>query len=117
MCESRPGSCLAGYSRQVPMSDNRLSSRFIADALGLDFLNAIALPSHSKIGSLTTGEDLMAWLIAADLAPSDALDGVQAIAVTGELDAVAGQARALGEWFRGFILEHKGAALPESAIG
>ena len=34
----------------------------------------------------------------------------------GELDAVAGQARALREWFRGFVQQHKGRALRSDVL-
>lgn len=98
------------------MNGNRPSSKFIADALGLDFLNSIAPPPYSKIEPVISGEDLMAWLVAAGLAPLEAFQGVRAVAVPGELDAVASQARALGEWFRRFIYEYRGRPLPATAI-
>jgi predicted RNA-binding Zn ribbon-like protein len=98
------------------MKSNRPSSHFIADALGLDFLNAIAPPPHSKIKAIVTGDDLMAWLVTADLASVADMEEVQAIAAPGTLDVVASRARALGEWFRGFVYEHQGKPLPVAAI-
>lgn len=99
------------------MNSHRPSPCFIADALGLDFLNAIAPPPSARIPPLQSGDDLVRWLKDARLAPSDALEALQAIAVPGELDAVASQARALGEWFRRFVLERKGKPLPPTAVG
>jgi hypothetical protein len=99
------------------MNGDRLSSNFVADALGLDFLNSIAPPPHSKLEAIVTGNDLMAWLLMAHLASIEDLEEVRAVAVPGELDVVASQARALGEWFRGLVYEYQGKPLPAAAIG
>jgi predicted RNA-binding Zn ribbon-like protein len=98
------------------MNGNRQSSNFVADALGLDFLNSIAPPPRSKIEAIVTGDDLMAWLLTANLASIEDLEEVRAIAVPGQLDVVASQARALGEWFRGLVYEYRGKPLPVDAI-
>jgi predicted RNA-binding Zn ribbon-like protein len=89
---------------------------FIADALGLDFLNSVAMPVDVPVEYLASGEDLVAWLRRAGLVPAPVLDETLANAGPGELDAVAAQARALREWFRGFVREHRGRRLDAQAV-
>jgi predicted RNA-binding Zn ribbon-like protein len=89
---------------------------FVADALGLDFLNSIATPVDTPIDWLNDGVGLLDWLAQADLVPRDALEALNARAVPGELDTVAEQARALREWFRGFVRKHAGRPLPPRAL-
>jgi predicted RNA-binding Zn ribbon-like protein len=89
---------------------------FIADALGLDFLNSIATPVDTPIDWLGSGDGLMSWLAQAKLVPADALDELKARAMPGELDNVADQARALREWFRGFVRKHMGRPLAPKAL-
>jgi predicted RNA-binding Zn ribbon-like protein len=89
---------------------------FIADSLGLDFLNSIATPVDTPIDWLDSGVGLAKWLAQAGLVPADALDALEARAMPGELDTVADQARALREWFRGFVRKHMGRPLPAKAL-
>jgi predicted RNA-binding Zn ribbon-like protein len=89
---------------------------FLADALGLDFLNSIATPQETEIEWLASGEDLLAWLEQAKLVPTDAAAAIRAIAFPGELDAVAAEARALREWFRSFVLAHRGKRLTTDVL-
>jgi len=84
---------------------------FVADALGLDFLNSIATPADTPIDWINDGEGLLGWLEQAQVVPADALEGIRANALPGELDKVADQARRLREWFRGFVVQHKGRPL------
>jgi predicted RNA-binding Zn ribbon-like protein len=98
------------------MTDPRPEPIFVADSLGLDFLNSIATPVDRPVEWLTSGDDLLAWLEAAGLTPPDAADAFRQAAMPGELDAIAAQARALREWFRGFITTHMGAALTPAAL-
>ena len=84
---------------------------FIGDAPGLDFLNSIATPVDTPVDWIEDGEGLLAWLSQAELVPGDALKGIRAHALPGELDKVADQARSLREWFRGFVRQHKGRPL------
>ena len=84
---------------------------FIADSLGLDFLNSVATPVDTPIDWLDSGDGFLEWLAQAKLVPADALDGLKARAMAGELDKVANQARALREWFRGFVRKHAGRPL------
>jgi predicted RNA-binding Zn ribbon-like protein len=87
---------------------------FIADSLGLDFLNSIATPVDTPIDWLDSGDGFLRWLAQAKLVPADALDELKAR--TTELDKVADQARALREWFRGFVRKHMGRPLTPKAL-
>lgn len=98
------------------MSNIRPEPIFIADAKGLDFLNSLATPVDTPVEWLGSGDDLLAWLKAADFVPSDVLKTLKAGALPGELDAVAAQARSLREWFRSFVQKHKGKTLKPSAL-
>jgi predicted RNA-binding Zn ribbon-like protein len=89
---------------------------FIADALGLDFLNSIATPVDTPIDWLDSGDGFIAWLAQANLVPPQALKALTAQAAPGELDAVAARGRALREWFRGFVRKHMGRPLTREAI-
>jgi predicted RNA-binding Zn ribbon-like protein len=89
---------------------------FIADALGIDFLNSVATPVDVPVDWLDSGDGLLRWLTQAELVPADALDEVQARAMPAELDKVAEQARALREWFRAFVRRHMGRPLAATAL-
>ncbi len=89
---------------------------FIADSLGLDFLNSIATPVDTPVDWLDGGDGLLQWLAQAELVPANALDELKARAMPGELDNVADQARALREWFRGFVRKHMGRPLAPKAL-
>lgn len=89
---------------------------FIADSLGLDFLNSVATPVDTPVDWLDSGDGLLKWLAQAKLVPPDALDDLKARTVPGELNKVADQARALREWFRGFVRKHMGRQLPPKAL-
>lgn len=93
------------------MTEPRPPALFVADSLGLDFLNSIAVPVDEIVEWLGSGEDLIAWLVQAKLVPPEAVQTIRDSAGPGELDAVAGQARALREWLRGFVHKHMGAPL------
>jgi predicted RNA-binding Zn ribbon-like protein len=89
---------------------------FIADSLGLDFLNSIATLVDTPVDWLDSGDGLLKWLAQAELVPAGALAELKARATPVELDKVAGQARALREWFRGFVRKHMGRPLPPKAL-
>jgi predicted RNA-binding Zn ribbon-like protein len=89
---------------------------FIADSLVLDFLNSIATPVDTPVDWIGDGDGLVRWLALADLVPTDVLDEMKARAMPDELDKVADQARALREWFRGFVRAHKGKPLTSRAV-
>lgn len=96
--------------------NNRPAPLFLADALGLDFLNSIATPVDTQVEWLASGADLLDWLEKAALVPADTLKTVRDSAGPGELDAIAGQARNLREWFRTFVVEHKGKRVSAAAL-
>jgi predicted RNA-binding Zn ribbon-like protein len=89
---------------------------FIADSLGLDFLNSIATPVDTPVDWLDSGDGLLKWLAQAKLVPVDALNALKARAMPDELDKIADQVRALREWFRGFVRKHMGRPLPPKAL-
>jgi predicted RNA-binding Zn ribbon-like protein len=90
---------------------------FVADAPALDFLNSIATPVDVPVEWIDGGAGLLAWLAQAQLVPRPTLDEIRQRAIPGELDKVAGQARNLREWFRTFVLKHRGTRLSEAALG
>jgi predicted RNA-binding Zn ribbon-like protein len=89
---------------------------FVADSLGLDFLNSIATPVDEPVDWIADGDGLLRWLAQAGLVPADALAELKARAMPGELDKVADQARALREWFRTFVRKHMGRPLTTRAL-
>ena len=89
---------------------------FIAGDAGLDFLNSIGTPVDTVVEWLADGADLLAWLQQAELVPPEVIATIRANCLPGELDAVAAQARALREWFRAFIFNHKGHSLRPDAL-
>ena len=97
-------------------NDTRPPAMFIAGDPSLDFLNSIGTPADTVVEWMADGEDLLAWLEQADLVPSGAAATIRANCFPGELDAVAGQARALREWFRAFVLAHQGHSLGPDAL-
>src|SRR5712671_4805896 len=96
-------------------ASRRPPAMFLADALGLDFLNSVATPVDTEIDWIDDGDGLLAWLAQAQLVPAETLDALRAPAMPGELDNVAAQARSLREWFRGFVRRHKGRPLTSKA--
>jgi predicted RNA-binding Zn ribbon-like protein len=89
---------------------------FIADAVGLDFLNSVATPVETPVDWIEDGEGLIDWLAQARLVPADELEALKARAKPGEFDKVASEARALREWFRGFVRKHAGRPLTAEAL-
>src|SRR5258708_20889721 len=93
--------------RKVPhreitqMASQRPPAIFVADALGLDFLNSVATPVDTEIDWIDDGDGLLAWLEQAQLVPAETLETLRAM--PGEFDNVAAQARSLPESFRGFV--------------
>jgi len=89
---------------------------FIADSLGLDFLNSIATPVDTPVDWIDDGDGLIDWLAQAKLVPAHELEALSARAKPGELDKAADQARALREWFREFVRKYAGRPLPATAL-
>jgi predicted RNA-binding Zn ribbon-like protein len=98
------------------MSHAHAPAIFIADNVGLDFLNSVATPTDMPVDWIDSGDGLLAWLEQARLVPPDALMALRNHAMPGEFDSVAAQARTLREWFRGFVQKYKGQPLPTSAL-
>ena len=98
------------------MTATRPPPFFIADDLGLDFLNTSAVPVDTKVEWLSSGEDLLAWLKHAGLVPGDVLAALRKSAIPGELDGIAAQVRALRDWFKLFVNEHMGRPLQPAAL-
>jgi predicted RNA-binding Zn ribbon-like protein len=93
------------------MDYRQIPAIFVADAPGLDFLNSVATPVDEEVDWISDGEGLLAWLEQAGMVPGEVLAAMRAQAEPGELDAVAERARALREWFRGFVRKRKGRPL------
>jgi predicted RNA-binding Zn ribbon-like protein len=89
---------------------------FIADSLGLDFLNTVATPVDTPVDWLDSGDGLLRWLAQARLVPADELNALKARAMSGELDKIAREARDLREWFRKFVHKYMGRPLPPKAL-
>jgi predicted RNA-binding Zn ribbon-like protein len=98
------------------MTATRPPPFFVADSVALDFLNSIAVPVDTRVEWLASGDDLLAWLKLAGLAPDDVLDGFRKRARPGDLDAVATQARALRDWFKPFVYKHMGRPIEPTAL-
>src|ERR1700722_19524173 len=116
-----PAPFLVTYSpRPARLSDLVIDARpppiFVGDTRALDFLNSIASPVDTPIEWLSSGVDLLDWLAAAKLIPPEVMTSMRRAALPGELDAVATQARALREWFRGFVHQYKGKPLKPDAL-
>ncbi len=88
---------------------------FIADDPALDFLNTRATPTRGEVEWIEDGRDLVDWLRRIGAMPPEA-EALAATAVAGELDHAAARARALREWFRGFVLAHAGRALDRADL-
>ena len=89
---------------------------FIADTLGLDFLNSVATPVDTEVDWIGDGDGLLVWLEQAQLVPAEILKALRTQAMPGEFDNVAAQARGLREWFRGFVRRHKGRPLTSGVL-
>ncbi|MGH9448088.1 MAG: CGNR zinc finger domain-containing protein [Terriglobia bacterium] len=89
---------------------------FVADSLGLDFLNSITTSRAPPLDRISDGEGLLSWLAQAHLVPLEVLRDMRAKTMPGELDRVAAQARDLREWFRTFVRAHKGRPLEATAV-
>jgi hypothetical protein len=74
-----------------------LAAVFIADTIGLDFLNSISTPVDVPVDAIDGGEGLLTWLKDSGMVPAKALEQFRAHATPGELDGVAAQARSLRE--------------------
>lgn len=109
------------YSSSLQIGQNKMDYRqipaiFVADAPGLDFLNSVATPVDEEVDWISDGEGLVSWLEQAGMVPPAALAALRSQSTSAELDAVAEQARALREWFRGFVRQRKGRPLAAADV-
>jgi predicted RNA-binding Zn ribbon-like protein len=111
----RPPATISTFM-SINMTDSRGPAMFLADSLGLDFLNSVAVPVDTQVEWIESGEDLLAWLEQAGMVSSEVLAEIRRTAGPGQLDAAATQAKALREWFRTFVRRHKGRRLTRKAI-
>ncbi len=93
------------------MVDTRPAPLFIGDDPALDFLNSLSAPAGTEIEWLADGHDLLAWLEQARLLPAEIAARLRVDESPRVLDEAAARARALREWFRGFVREHAGAPI------
>jgi predicted RNA-binding Zn ribbon-like protein len=93
------------------MQSSKGRAFFIADSIGLDFLNSVATRDGQEVEWLGSGVDFLAWLEQSKLVPLKILDSMRDQGIRGELDRVAAKARKLREWFREFVNTHKGRKL------
>ncbi len=93
------------------MSTPRPPAMFVSGSLGLDFLNSLATPVDTQVDWIDDGDGLLSWLEQAKLVPVKVLRELKALAIPGEIDAVAAQARNLREWLRGFVRSRSGRKL------
>jgi predicted RNA-binding Zn ribbon-like protein len=93
------------------MDCRQIPAIFVADAPGLDFLNSVATPVDEEVDWISDGEGLLAWLEQAGMVPPAALVAMRSQSTPAEFDYVSAQARALREWFRGFVHKRKGRPL------
>jgi len=97
-------------------SNTRPAPAFNAGDPALDFLNSMATSEQNVVELLANGEDLLSWLIQAQLLHRGDAAAIRANSLPGELDEVAAQARAFREWFRKFVLAHMGRQLTDQAL-
>ena len=98
------------------MTATRPPPFFIADNLGLDFLNTIAVPVDTKVEWISSGEDLLAWLKQAGLVPGDVLAALRKRAVPANLTASRHKRARLRDWFKLFVYKHMGKPLEPTSL-
>jgi predicted RNA-binding Zn ribbon-like protein len=100
----------------APEPDCRPPAFFVGGHLALDFVNTRATPSGVWTDWLTDGADLLAWLEQAGaIEPEVAVRLREQPDARQALDEVAGQARDLRGWLRGFVERHAGRQVEADA--
>jgi predicted RNA-binding Zn ribbon-like protein len=89
---------------------------FIGGALGLHFLNSIATPVDEVVEWMGNGADFLSWMRQAGLLTSDDIKAIRLSLSAQQLDTVARDARALRDWFRGFVRQNMGGPLKKRAL-
>jgi hypothetical protein len=103
-------------SGEFQVAGNRPAPTFAAGYPALDFLNSMVTSGETGIEVLANGEAVLAWLVQAALIDRNQAEAIRANSLSGELDEVAAQARALREWFRAFVVAHMGRHLTKQAF-
>jgi predicted RNA-binding Zn ribbon-like protein len=107
---------LRAFVWTTAMKEGRFPALFVADAVGIDFLNSAANPTEGRPDAIATGQQFLDWLARAGLVPDEVRAYFQGASGPAELEAVAEQARSLREWFRSFVLAYKGKPLSVSVV-
>jgi predicted RNA-binding Zn ribbon-like protein len=89
---------------------------FVGGALALDFLNSIATPVDEIVEWISDGAGFLSWMKQAGLLTDDDIQTIKQSMSSPQLDAAAEEARALRDWFRGFVHEHRGHPLKRRAL-
>jgi predicted RNA-binding Zn ribbon-like protein len=89
---------------------------FLGGTLALDFLNSVATPVDEIVEWMGNGVDLLSWMNQAGLLSHDDVKALNQSMSAAQLDAVAKDARALRDWFRGFVQENRGRPLKRRAL-
>jgi len=97
------------------MTSNLPPALFVAESSALDFVNSRATPTGQVVDWLRSGEDFLSWLGQAKLAPPDVISSFRSEGNVADLELVAGKARSLRDWFRGFVISHMGRPLTPKA--
>jgi predicted RNA-binding Zn ribbon-like protein len=93
----------------------RPAPAFVGDHLAIDFLNTWAAPDGVVVECLNSGADVLAWLEAAEAVDAAVLEQYRT-APAADLDRLVGDARALRDWWMGFVHRHEGSQLPVDSL-
>jgi predicted RNA-binding Zn ribbon-like protein len=96
-------------------TDDRPAPLFVGDHPAIDFLNTQATPAGKAIEWLGDGADLVAWLERAGAIELAVAAKFRRARERDRLDDIAGEARSLRAWLRGFIARHAGRTLDAAA--
>jgi predicted RNA-binding Zn ribbon-like protein len=94
----------------------RPPAMFVAGHLGLDFLNSIAVPADEIVEWIADGRGFLSWLDQAGLLKTFGVSNIESHFSAKELNGVAAEARTLREWFRGFVMAHRGHSLKPASL-
>jgi predicted RNA-binding Zn ribbon-like protein len=86
---------------------DELSTRFVADCSGLDFINSGDPSKPGETDWIDSGEKFLTWLEHAQLVPSDVLQRMRSQCGLSTVDEVAMKARAMREWLRDLLQQHR----------
>src|SRR5258708_29408451 len=93
-CQACSSRLFSRLTRGHPMSQP-IPAFFIADSLGLDFLNSVATPVDVPIDWIDDGEGFLSWLEQSQLVPAKVLPTMRKRAMPCALDRLAVQTPSL----------------------